>query len=107
MRPAFPLLLAGLATRFLALRAREVAAIVALALIFRVSRLLQRDGDRLLAAPDLAALSARPALQLAVLELVHDASGGLALRWGSFCHVGILLCAPSRATGDGCRLFRI
>src|SRR6185436_5778065 len=76
---AFALLLRGTAGRFLVLGPGEIAPVLLRALVLRLAGFLERDRDRLLAALDLAALSTGPALQLAVLELVHDAAGGLAL----------------------------
>src|SRR5262249_37576088 len=79
MRLALALLLRGLTVRLLALGSRQVAPVLGFALVFRRTGFLERDGNGLAAALDLAAVSAGAALELAVLELVHDATGGLAL----------------------------
>src|SRR4029079_6438506 len=76
---ALGLLLGSAAGRFLGLAAREVAAVLCLAFVLGRTGLLERDGDRLAPALHLAALAARPALQLAVRVFVHDAAHGLAL----------------------------
>jgi hypothetical protein len=59
----------------------EISLVCPAALILRSTRLLERDGDRLAAALDLAALPGSPASEPAVLELVHDLTGGLSLAW--------------------------
>src|SRR5262249_11069704 len=79
VRLAFAPLLAGLAARFLAFVFPEIASVLALALVFRRAGFPERDGDRLAAAPDLAAAPPSSALELAVLELVHHAARGPAL----------------------------
>src|SRR6185437_10014937 len=81
MRLAFRFLLSGLAFGLLLLAARVVALLLLGAVIFRGARLMQRDGDRLFAAFDLAAFAAGPALQFAMLEFMHDAAFGLSLAW--------------------------
>src|SRR5262245_4301307 len=83
---ALALLLIGLAARLLALGFREVALVLGLALVFRRAGFLERDGDGLLPAFDLAALPFRTALELAMRELVHDAAQRLALARGCFGH---------------------
>src|ERR1700758_2200796 len=79
MALAFALLLVGPARRFLALAARQVALVLALAFVLGSAGLLERDGDRLAAALDLAALARAAALQLAVCEFVHNPARRLAL----------------------------
>jgi hypothetical protein len=79
MRFAFPLLLSGLAARFLALGARQVPPVLRFAFVFGSAGLLERNCDCLLAAFHLAALSAGTAFQLAVGEFMHDAAGRLPL----------------------------
>src|SRR5262245_288441 len=61
-RLAFTLLLVGLAARLLALGPRQIAPVLALALVFRRAGLLERDRDGLAAASHLAALAAPSAL---------------------------------------------
>src|SRR4051794_29092740 len=56
---------------FAPLGAAQVALVLLAALVFRGARLAERDRDRLLRVLHLAA--AATALQLAMLELVHDA----------------------------------
>jgi hypothetical protein len=63
----------------LALGARKVSPVFATALVFRGTGFFERDGDRLLPTLHFAALPARTAFELAVLELMHDAARGLAL----------------------------
>jgi hypothetical protein len=86
---AFALLLAGLAFGFLFLGAVQVALVATLAFVLGIAGFLQGDRDRLLAALDRAALAARTAFQLAVLELVHHATGDALLACG-FSHFGLL-----------------
>src|SRR6266436_2466303 len=78
---AFLFLLVGLAPGFLALRFGKTALLLRLGVVFRGSGLVQRDGDGLLAALHLAALAPATALQLAMLELMHDAAFRLPLPW--------------------------
>src|SRR5262249_3430657 len=79
---ALALLLACLAFRFLALRSGKVAPVLGLAVVFRGAGFAEGDGNCLPAAFHLAASAAATALQLPVLELVHDAASGLALARG-------------------------
>src|SRR5690349_20531104 len=79
MGPALALLLVGFAAGLLALGLGEVAGVLALARIFRRARFLERDGNGLAAALDAPAPATAAPLELAMLELVHDAAGGLAL----------------------------
>ena len=75
MRFSFAFLLAGAAARFLAFGAPQIAAIAALAFILGGASFLQRNGNGLPPALDLAAFAAATALELAVLELVHHPAG--------------------------------
>src|SRR5439155_25173369 len=72
VRLALTFLLSGFAARLLVFGLGEIASVLALAFIFRCTGFLERDGDGLAAALDLAGLAAGPALQFAMLELVHD-----------------------------------
>src|SRR6516162_4902499 len=76
---ALGLLLVGLALGFLALAALQVAPVLVGAFILGSAGLLERDGDRLAAALDLAALARAAALELAMGIFVHDAAHCLAL----------------------------
>src|SRR5581483_8394318 len=103
MRPAFLLLLGGLAMRFLALVAGRVLPVFARAVVFRIAGFLQRDRDGLPAALHLAAAAA---LQLAMLEFVHDAARGLTLAWACMWHrVLSMLAPPRRDKACGCAMF--
>jgi hypothetical protein len=90
VRPTFLLLLIGVALRFLALRAREVLLILALALVFRGAGFFQGDGYGLPSAFNLATLSSRSTLEFAVRELMHDASSRFSLSGRGGGHGGFL-----------------
>ena len=62
VRLALALLLAGLSARLLALAPGRVALVLRLALVFRGTRLVHRNGNSLLAAFHLAAFAAGPLL---------------------------------------------
>jgi hypothetical protein len=85
-------LLVGVPARFLALGLGKVSLVSLAALILGGAGLFERNRNRLAAAFDFAALSTAPALQFAVLELVHHAARGLSLTWsGVFGYDAILL----------------
>src|SRR6266436_2382098 len=100
MALALGLLLIGPAGRFLALAAREVAPILALAFILRGARLLERDGDRLPRVLHLARLATWSALEFAMGVFVHHATHGLALGHRCLCHSDSSGCAPLPANGQ-------
>src|SRR5882757_5271829 len=79
MALALAFLLIGPSRCLLALAACEVSLVLATALIFGGAGLIERDGDRLAAALDLAALAGAAAFQFAVRIFVHDPSHRLAL----------------------------
>ena len=72
-------LLICLAARFLAFSFSEISFVFPFAFVLGGTGLVQRNGDGLAAAPDLAALAAASAFELAVLEFAHNATGGLSL----------------------------
>src|SRR5262249_58670773 len=71
-------ILTGPASSLFALAPREAPPVLA-PRRFRRTRLAERDGNGLTAALNLAAATAAAALELAMLELVRDAPGGLPL----------------------------
>src|SRR3954469_24613483 len=90
----FFLLHRGLAGALLLLRARQVALVLRLGLVFRGAGFRQRDGNRLAAAAHL--LLAAAALQLAMLVLVHDALDRLLLRPRLLGHFRSSTVRPAR-----------
>src|SRR5262249_17490140 len=91
---AFALLLVGAPRGFLALAAREVALVLALAFVLGGAGLLERNRDGLARVLHLARLAARSAFQLAMLVLVHDAAHRLALGHRSLGHELVPLDVP-------------
>jgi hypothetical protein len=77
--------------RFLALGFCKIALILAFAFVFRGTSLLERDGNGLTSTFDFAGLSCWTTLQLAMFELMHDATHGLSLsgRWFGHGNLGV------------------
>src|SRR3979490_821296 len=76
---AFLFLLVGFALGFFALGFGEIALLLRLAVVFRGSRFMQRDGDGLAAILHFAALAPPPALQVAMRAFMRDTAGRLPL----------------------------
>src|SRR5262245_16903909 len=100
VRFPFLLLLRGFATCFFSFRLCKGALVFGLALVFRRTGFAQGDCDGLTAARHLAASPARPALELAVLELMHDTTRRLALPWAGSGHCRDL-SRTNRRRGQG------
>jgi hypothetical protein len=79
VRLTLAFLLRRITASFLALGFCEIALILAFAFVFRGTGLLKRDGNGLTATSDLAGLSPWTSLQLAMFELMHDATHGPSL----------------------------
>src|SRR4029077_16054495 len=97
MRFALAFLLVGLAARFLAFGFAEISFVFPFAFVLGGTRLFQRNGDGLTAALVLASLAAASAFEFAVLELVHNATGGFSLtgrclRHSRFLNLMVLYC---------------
>src|SRR4051794_29167393 len=85
------------------LGAAEVALVLLLALVFRGARLAQGDRDRLLRVLHLAAARG---LELAMLELVHDALDRFLLPLRLLRHHRLHRCSSTRTTPRGGARFR-
>jgi hypothetical protein len=98
---SFPFLLVSIYVCFLPRGLRKVFLVRLGTLILGGTGLLEGDGDRLAAAPYLAAPPGWSALEFAMLELVHDAAGGLPLTWCWACEflrsAGIMQRFPYRS----------
>jgi hypothetical protein len=90
VRLALALLLIRITVSFLALGFCEIALVIPFAFVFRSTGLLKRDGNGLTPTFDLAGLSPWTTLQLAMFELMHDATHGLSLsgRWFGHGNLG-------------------
>src|SRR6185312_11606112 len=94
-RAALLLVARGLAATLLRLGAAQIPLVLRLALVFRGARLVEGDRDRLSGVLHLAAAR----LELAMLELVHDASDRLLLTSRLLCHLQLRCAASARDFG--------
>ena len=88
---ALTFLLSCSSLSLLLFRATKIAPVAGAALVSGRAGLLECDSDRLAPTLYLAAFTVTAALELAVLELVHDPAGDTFLPWGFACHLGFLL----------------
>jgi len=88
---ALTFLLSCSSLSLLLFRATKIAPVARVALVPGGAGFLAWGASRLAPTLHLAALPVTAALELAVLELVHDPAGDTFLPWGFACHLGFLL----------------